>query len=109
MKYKKLTVPGAICAAILLCTAVTVFAKGSTQNNTEKVNIQKNTSKTEPVKKESLPAKSSTSSPALIAEQNGHGHQIILNPLQIQKILKNMKNLACHIMQIPAILCIMEK
>lgn len=60
MKYKKLTVPGAICAAILLCTAVTVFAKGSTQNNTEKVNIQKNTSKTEPVKKESLPAKNSS-------------------------------------------------
>lgn len=42
MKYKKATIYSAVCAAIILGTAVTVFAKGEPENNSN-VTIQKNT------------------------------------------------------------------
>lgn len=41
MKYKKATISSAVCAAIILGTAVTVFAKGDSGNNN--ITIQKNT------------------------------------------------------------------
>ena len=42
MKYKKATISSAVCAAIILGTAVTVFAKGDSGNNNN-VTIQKST------------------------------------------------------------------
>lgn len=49
MNYKKITVPGTICAAVLLGTAVTVFAKGTVpeDNNQKVINTQNNIGKME--------------------------------------------------------------
>lgn len=55
MKYKKITTSGAVCAAILLCTAVTVFAKGNNtpQNNKPEKQIQEDIAKMEKLSKKS--------------------------------------------------------
>lgn len=49
MKYKKITIPGAICAAVLLGAAVTVFAKGTVpeDNNKAVINTQDNINRME--------------------------------------------------------------
>ncbi|MFG6392774.1 MAG: M56 family metallopeptidase [Lachnospiraceae bacterium] len=56
MKYKKLTTSGAVCAAVLLCTAVTVFAKGNNapdNNKQENIPVQEDISKMENLAKKS--------------------------------------------------------
>lgn len=64
MKYKKLTATGTVCAAILLCTAATVFAKGNNapQNNKPEKLVQEDINKMENLAKKS----SGSASPSAI-------------------------------------------
>lgn len=87
MKYKKATISSAVCAAIILGTAVTVFAKGDSGNNNN-VTIQK-----------------VLMLPAMKIQKN----QITSMVLLVKKISKNMKNMVCHMMKALATLCIMVK